>query len=300
MKKYSKISIVGLSLIIVGFVACGPDTRLDMIGMISGTSPTIDKRVEESFKYNEQKGFVTLQAHAEEYHVYVCTDTHITDSRNRWEYFINTYRADELCPVALHLGDIIDAQTDFEYVQEALTLPRENSHNPQKHDTLMAVIGNHDIYFKQWPKYIAAFKTSTYYFIVQTPSGARDLYIITDSADGTIGRKQLKWLTETLQWADTQNFRHIIAASHTHFFKRDNSQTPSSNYNMEEAYTLLNLFASHGVEMLWSGHDHHREITEVKTLTSVVLDSMKDNDEHPFYMLVKMGEKIAYDFVAVP
>lgn len=102
------------------FVACGPDTRLDMVGMFAGSSPTIDERFEESQKYNQQAGFATIQALAEEYHVYVCTDTHIHGTRTRWEHFIKSYRADLLCPVAVHLGDIIDARTEFEYVEDAL------------------------------------------------------------------------------------------------------------------------------------------------------------------------------------
>ena len=167
-------------------------------------------------------------------------------------------------------------------------------------DTLMAVCGNHDIYFKQWQHFIQTFKTSSYYFVVKTLSGQQDLFIVYDSADGTVGKKQLNWLRETLEWADKQGFRHIVACSHTHFFKRDGSQGHSSNYPQEETYALLNLLDTYGVDMLWTGHDHSREITQVKDLISIVVDSMKDEDKAPHYMLVKMGEKIDYEFVAVP
>ena len=51
--------------------------------------------------------------------------------------------------------------------------------------------------------------------------------------------------------------------------------------------------------MVWSGHDHSREITQVKGMTCIVVDSMQDEDKKPFYMLVTMGEKINYDFVSV-
>ena len=102
-----------------------------------------------------------------------------------------------------------------------------------------------------------------------------------------------------MEWADKQDFRHIVACTHTHFFKRDGSQGHTSNYTIEETYTLLNLFTQHGVEMLWSGHDHMREITRVKGMTSIVVDSMKDEDKEPYYMLVSMGEKIDYEFISV-
>lgn len=296
MKKNIYIYLGFLFLIFGSFVACGPDARLDMVGMFAGTSPKIDERFTESQVYNEQHGFSTIQAPAEDYRVYVCTDTHITKTQKRWTNFIETYRQDMLCPVAVHLGDIIDAQNYFDEMYSAYqAVPA----NPSKVDTLMAIAGNHDIYFKQWPQFIELFKTCTYYFIVRTPSGKQDLFICYDSADGTVGSKQLQWLTETLQWADTQDFRHIVACTHTHFFKRDYSQGHTSNYTIEETYALLNLFAKHGVEMVWSGHDHAREITKVKGMTCIVVDSMEDDDKNPFYMLVTMGKSISYEFVPV-
>ena len=287
---------IGLWILACGviFAAC---ERLDMVGMFAGSSPTIDERWEESMAYNQEAGFDTLYAVAEDYHLYVCTDTHITKKRNRWEHFIASYRADKLCPVAVHLGDIIDARTDVAYVEEALAPQMEGTN---KHDTLMAVCGNHDIYFQLWEKFLRVFKTSTYYFVVQTPLGKQDLFIVYDSADGTVGSKQLQWLENTLKWADTQNFRHVVACTHTHFFKRDGSQGHTSNYTIEETYALLNLFTQHNVKMVWSGHDHSREITQVKGMTCILVDSMTEHDEHPYYMLVTMGDKIDYEFIPVP
>lgn len=300
MKKNIQISLGSLLLVLVFFLtACGPDARLDLVGMFAGTSPTINKRFEQSRIYNKQAGFATLKAMSDDYHVYVCTDTHITETRTRFEHFVDTYRADLLCPVAVHLGDIIDAKTEFAHVEEVLERHWISSILPTKPDTLMAVCGNHDIYFKLWDKYINTFKTSSYYFIVETPRGKQDLFIVYDSADGTVGSKQLKWLEELLQWADSQDFRHIVACTHTHFFKRDGSQGLTSNYTIEETYTLLNLFTHFGVDMVWSGHDHSREITQVKDMTCIVVDSMKDTDKKPHYMLVTMGDKIDYEFVAV-
>lgn len=296
------ILAIGDWLLAIGliFTACGPDARLDMAGMFAGTSPTIDERFEVSQTYNQQADYATLQAPVEDYRVYVCTDTHIHQTRKRWESFIGAYRADALCPVAIHLGDLIDATTDFEFIEDALHLDDLTTVQPTKFDTLMAVCGNHDIYFKQWEQFVKTFKTSSYYFIVETPSGAKDLFVVYDSADGTIGSKQLQWLRETLVWAESQTFRHIIACTHTHFFKRDGSQGHTSNYTLEETYALLNLLTEHGVEMLWTGHDHSREITQVKDMTCIIVDSMTEEDDEPYYMVVSMGGKVEYEFVAVP
>ena len=296
MKALKTFRIFGLFIACFAMTACGPDARLDMVGMFAGTSPTIDERFEQSQAYNQQHGFATLSAPADDYRVYVCTDTHVTKTQRNWTHFIETYRSDLLCPVAVHLGDVIDAQNHFDEMYSAYqAVPA----NPAKRDTLMAITGNHDIYFKQWHQFVELFKTCAYYFIVRTPSGAEDLFICYDSADGTVGSKQLAWLTKTLEWAEEQDFRHIVACTHTHFFKRDGSQGHTSNYTIEETYALLNLFSKHGVEMQWSGHDHAREITQVKGMTCIIVDSMKDEDKKPYYMLVTMGEKIGYEFISV-
>lgn len=284
--------------ILVSFTACDPDsTNLDIIGMVAGSSPNIDHRFQDSQAYNEQYGSAAIAAPVDNYRVYVCTDTHVDFSRNNWETFIRAYRADEQCPVAIHLGDLINAQNHFEYMAQALTdIPR----NAMKHDTLMALVGNHDIYFNQWNAFLKYWKTGSYYFSVNTPSGQQDLFIVLDSSEGTMGSKQLAWLRQLLQWADTQPFRHRVVCTHTCFFKRDSSQGHTSNFALEETYTLLNLFNKHQVEMLWTGHDHSREVTQYKDLTCIIVDSMEDKDEKPYYMLVTMGEDIQYQFVAVP
>ena len=301
MKKNIQICLGSLLLALGSiFTACGPDARLDMVGMFAGTSPMIDERFEQSQQYNKQAGYATIKALSDDYRVYVCTDTHIHKTRTRWQYFIDTYRADFMCPVAVHLGDVIDATTDFEYVDEALEPKPSAMMQPTKFDTLMVACGNHDIYFKQWKNFITTFKTSTYYFVVTTPTGKKDLFFVYDTADGTVGKNQLKWLEQLLEWADTQDFRHIVACTHTHFFKRDGSQGHCSNYPLEETYALLNIFTKHGVDMVWSGHDHTREITQVKGIRCIVVDSMKDENKEPYYMLVTMGDKIDYEFVAVP
>lgn len=296
MKKNFLIYICFLFLLIGSFIACGPEFRLDLIGNIAGTSPRIDQRLADSEKYNATHPFVTLHATEENYHVYVCTDTHITTEVARWQSFIDAYHKDILCPVAIHLGDVVDAQNHFDDVYNAFAAVPNNL---IKKDTMMVVAGNHDICFSQWPAFLETFKTSTYYFIVETPQGQQDLYIMFDSADGTVGSKQLEWIKATLAWAAEKDFRHIVACTHTHFFMRDGSQGVATNFTIEETYTLLNLFQSYGVDMVWTGHDHSREVTQYKNMTCIIVDSMTDEDKSPHYMIVNMGNKITFDFIPI-
>ena len=82
--------------------ACNPNTwNLDIVGMISGSSPQVDQRFDDSKAYNDQHGMPVVYADAESYRVYVCTDTHVDRSRTNWETFIKDYHNDLNCPLAV-------------------------------------------------------------------------------------------------------------------------------------------------------------------------------------------------------
>ena len=263
--------------------------------MFCGSAPDADKRFEDSKAYNDQHGMPIVYADAETYRVYVCSDTHVDFTRKNWETFIRDYHNDLQCPLALHLGDLINAQRHWDYMKRPLdSIPA----NPMKKDTLLAVVGNHDLYFNQWGEYLSRWKTSTYYAIVRTPAGKQDLYIFVDTGEGVLGSKQWAWLEQTLNWADGQSFRHIVVNTHTHLFKRDSSQGHTSNLPLEETYALLSMLQKHKVEMYWCGHDHSREISQLQNMTAIVLDALSDQEPHPSYLVAEVGnEPITYKFV---
>ena len=263
MKKNILLPIIALLL-----SACNPDTwNLDVVGMVSGSSAGIDQRIDDSFRYNDEHGYPVIYATGESYNVFVATDTHVDRSRTNWKQFISDYHADPDCPLAIHLGDLINAQNHWDYMAEPLSdLPA----NPLKKDTLLAVTGNHDLYFNQWKEYVQRFKTSTYYAIVRTPAGKQDLYIFIDTGEGFLG-------------------------------KRHSSQGHTSNMPLEETYALLHLLKQNNVEMFWCGHDHSREITNLGNMTSIIVDALFDREPHPAYMVATCGdEPIRYRFVELP
>lgn len=289
--------IVSICAIIL--CACNPDTwNLDVVGMVSGSSAGIDERINDSFRYDNANGFPIIQANSESYNIYVATDSHVDRTRKNWERFICDYHADVNCPLALHLGDLINARNHWDYMKRPLdSIPA----NPLKRDTLLAVVGNHDIYFNQWKEYVLRWKTSTYYAIVCTPAGKQDLFIFLDTAEGILGKRQTDWLKQTLEWADAIGFRHITVCTHTHLFKRDSSQGHTSNMPLEETYALLHLLQQHNVEMFWCGHDHSREVSQLGSLTSIIIDALFDREPHPAYMIATVGnDPIRYRFVNLP
>ena len=87
-----------LSSIVALLCGCNPETwDLDITGMFCGSSPGIDTRIDDSFRYNEEHGFPVIFANDEEYKTYICTDTHVDTTCNYWKQFIYAYRADLDC-----------------------------------------------------------------------------------------------------------------------------------------------------------------------------------------------------------
>lgn len=293
MKKYILFALSALVL-----SGCSKEKMtLDIPGMFWGSSPEIDTRIEDSFRYNDQHGYPVIQAADETYNVYVGTDSHVSFTRRNWVRFISDYRSDAACPLAIHLGDMIDAQNHWDYMAGAVdSVPK----NPYKQDTLLAIAGNHDLYFNQWSEYTKRYGTSTYYAIVRTPMGKKDLFIFLDTAEGTLGAKQQDWLERLLKWADGQSFRHIVACTHTCVFKRDASQGHTSNMTLEETYHLLNMLQNHHVEFFLQGHDHSREVSQYREMTSIIIDALKDTEKGQAYMVMQMSDAaIGYNFVSL-
>lgn len=291
MKKIQQItSIILCSLFLC---TCSEDFPLDMTGMFSPNGETVNTRFEQSMAYNDSIGEIHLNMGADDYTVYVCSDSHITRTRHAdLDCFVNSFNAASAPKIALHLGDLIDAQNNFACADSVLRLAN---------DVWFISPGNHDIYFKQWPIYRSLFHTSVYWFDTNNGTKKLDLFICLDSAEGTLGTKQTEWLKNLLAEKSQEGYRHIIVFTHTHFWKLDGSQETTSNFAMEETYELASLFAQYGVEQVWSGHQHARQAVTFKGVNYLVMESTKDNENgHEAYMTADIGKDVNVHFIEYP
>ena len=277
--------------------SCNPN--YDMAGMLNGSSPEVSTRFEQSMAYNDSVGIPAVVVPSADYRVYVCTDSHIDSIPTNLTTFVQAAAADTLCPLLLHLGDLVNAQGHIPYAVSLLT-PNQSPL------TTFLALGNHDIYFNQWDEWRSYFGTSVYWFYTMLPdSTVLDRFICLDSAEGTLGTAQLQWLRELLTTnhlplTTNHPFRHTIVFTHTHLFKRDNSQGHTSNYAIEETYELTSLLEQGGVDMYWCGHDHSREITDYAGFTSIVVDAIEDHYPPAFYMIADLSDQINYRFIQLP
>ena len=189
-----------------GLMACSEDSTLDMAGMFSPNGETVNTRFEQSMAYNDSVGEIHLNMGSDTYTIYACTDSHVTRKTHKnLDYFIDQYNAAVEPKIALHLGDLIDAQNNYPCADSVLNVGGRSIN-----DTLFITPGNHDIYFKQWQIYRSYFKTSCYWFDTNNGSKKLDLYICLDSAEGSLGTKQMKWLKDLLEAKSKEGYRRII------------------------------------------------------------------------------------------
>ena len=139
-----------------------------------------------------------------------------------------------------------------------------------------------------------------YWFDTRNGDKKLDLFICLDSAEGEIGVSQMNWLRTLLQQKSQEGYRHIIVFTHTHLWKLDASQGHTSNMALEATYELTSLLSQYGVEYVWSGHQHARQLVQFKGVTYMVLNATKDAEKGQSYVLAHMGETISYEHIDYP
>ncbi len=272
------------------------DTTLDMKGMFSPNGEVVNMRFNQSMEYNDSVGDIHLNMQSDDYTIYMCSDSHITRKTHKnLDYFMEQYKAAAAPKFAIHLGDIIDAQKNFPCADSIVHFAGQTIN-----DTLFITPGNHDIYFQQWPIYRSYFHSSVYWFDTYNGNKKLDLFICLDSAEGELGVSQMKWLRDLLEKKSQEGYRHTIVFTHTHLWKLDGSQGHTSNMALEATYELTSLLSRYGVEYVWSGHQHARQLVQFKGVTYMVLNATKDEEKGQSYLLAHMSENISYTHIDYP
>ena len=292
-----KKNLLYLSLIALVFTSCASDdTTLDIAGLFSPNGEVVGTRFAQSMAYNDSVGEMHLEMGSDDYLIYVCADSHITRKNHKnLDFFIDQYRAETAPKLALHLGDIIDAQKNYPCADSILHFAGQTIL-----DTVFATPGNHDIYFRQWSIYRSFFKTSAYWFDTNNGAKKLDLFICLDSAEGTLGVDQMNWLRNLLANKSKEGYRRIVVFTHTHIWKLDESQGHTSNMALEETYELTSLLGQYGVETVWCGHQHAMQRVVFKNVLYLVLNATKDKEQGQAYMIAEMGNNVNYSFVEYP
>lgn len=278
----NKLKIV-FSTFVLTLLLTGCNNVLDFSGFIYSPD-RVDDRFVQSDTWNQIHPFKTLTVNSDTYQILIAGDSHIGGLVN-FDKLVNEAKKPENTAFVM-VGDIVTGQkTDYDKLKNGLP---DFSQVPY-----FLMVGNHDVYFNGWKTFYEYFGSSTYYFLVQTPT-AKDIYICLDSGGGTLGEKQLAWLKNVLE-KERQNSRNCVIFSHVNFFRDHHSG--STNPLETELEVLLPLFAKNRVNMVIMGHDHDRAIDKLGLTTYLTMDALKDNVFNASFVKLKITEnKLGYEF----
>ena len=287
-------TIAKYSLLIAVFFLSSCGKNIDYLGIFMTFNESPDERFAQSMEYNGEHGYDVVSGVPDNYKVYAMSDIHVDFSTNNLDRFVSDYLADTVAaPFTLCLGDLINATGHFDLFEEHVKPVADAGKK------IYYCAGNHDLYFDQWKEFFQRFGSSTYWFEVRTTGGFKDLYIALESGSGTLGVDQRDWLEKVLKAKKNQGFRHIIAFTHTHFFKKDMSQGHTSNFNLEETYDLMDLFDRYDLAMVLQGHSHSRDLTIFKDVVYLRIDALEDHYPDAYYTVLEIGNNINYEFIKV-
>jgi len=283
--------------ILIALLVLAFGTSCERMNDFSVIVPSVNERFTSSMEYNSTHGYAVLKVPDGDYRIYVCSDTHLDKTADNFKRFIRLYHDDADCPAAVALGDLVEACETYDFFVQA---QNETPAPAGKQDTMFVTPGNHDLYRNQWANYKKHWPTSTYYFVVEVQDSVKtkDLYICLDSAQGTLGTLQLRWLRDLLASA-RNTYRHIFIFTHVNMYSRDNTYADISTLPLEETMELMDLFSRCGVAQYWSGHDHGRELFSIGGVTYIIVDTLKDPYPEPAYMIVHVGEKVENTFHSI-
>lgn len=255
---------------------------------VAPSKERVNKRFEQSIEYNQHHLNDTLIiSNQEDYTFLAASDFHVKTTAVNLAKYTKITASNPNILFSTILGDITDQLGGLQIAYDSIK-------NNKGDATMRILAGNHDTYFDQWSEYYELFGSSTYFFVVKTPTTS-DLFIALETASGTLGKSQQKWLEDILKEKRSQH-RYCVIMTHTHFFDRNMSQFPTGNYSIEETAMLTNLFTQHNVNLVISGHDHQNENYKFNNVTYLVLDDIQDLDTEPTYFAIDIkGDNITFE-----
>lgn len=267
----------------------------DAKGFVVPTSDAVNTRFEKSMSLHGNNAVATIDAD-ESYVVYVCADSHVKGTYNNLREFSTRLRNDELAVFGIMLGDCANPRNTMPNYIEGIKFV-DGTQAVDK--PIFSLIGNHDLYFNGWNDFYKYLGASVYWFEVEYAEG-RDLFIALDSASGTLGNRQIKWLKELLA-AERDKYRHCVVLTHTNLFYTDNSQQGSGNMALEETALLTQLFSRYSVTLCLQGHDHYREDLVLNGVRYTTVGSICDEVESPEYLVIRMtnsGVEYTWEYIS--
>lgn len=251
-------------LILLGALAASCST-FDIGGMFDAGSSVGERFDQAMSPAGREFHPAVIRIDKEQYGFLLATDMHIRQQDRQ--------RVEALLAAASDTpGSILITLGDYLHTAGSSLVPLAAVIGSYPELRFFPAIGNHEVYKDGYQKsYFEAFGPTCYAFRVETPS-ANDLFIVLDSANGTLGRAQTAWLEGMLAQERDAN-RHCMVFTHANFFAPAGYFDPIATYPLEEQMHLLDLFARHRVTAVFTGHSHERDVVTVRSVRYITLEA---------------------------
>lgn len=259
-------------------------SHLDLKGIIIKTSDGVEKRFEQSMQINKAASADVVEVESD-YMFYVCADPHIDETSVLLSRFHDTLCNDSSASFGVVLGDCINMRDKLPVYLAALAFSEERH---KFNYPIFHVLGNHDIFFNGWPNFKSLVGPSVYWFETNFSTG-KDLYVVLDTATGTLGRKQTEWFHSFLS-ERRSDYRHCFILTHTNFFYTDTSQNSSGNMTIDESIALIDFLGKQRVTLVLQGHDHYREDLVFDNVRYTIVGTISDGSDAPEYLKVHVTD----------
>ncbi len=185
----------------------------------------------------------------------VITDTHYYKEQLNYIKDIENRKNELNIDFIIVNGDIVQSGLKSQY-----DLAKEDFNNSSI--PIYTTIGNHDIYNNGYLFYKEYFGRTVYDFKID------ELHLIfLDTANGTLGDLQLKYLEKILKESDCKK---KIVFTHYNFLEEELNSFTSYSYT-DEIYKIFYLFEKYNVSFSVSGHIHKFNLITIKGITYISL-----------------------------
>lgn len=245
---------------------------------------TANQRFIQSMDWNNAHSYREIIVQEDDYMILSMGDSHIGGTNNLDRFF--TIAKTKNVTAVVMAGDLTTGQEkDYKVFEEHL--PSQDSL------ASFSVAGNHDLFSNGWNEYYSRFGSSSYHFTIKTPN-ATDLFICLETGGGTLGTRQLEWLTNLLH-TSRKGYRNCFVFTHNNILRP--RHTDSTNPLVEETGALLTIFAEYQVDMVITGHDHKQDATVFGITTYIIMDALKDGQSNAGYFKLDVKDgNIDYEF----
>jgi len=133
------------------------------------------------------------------------------------------------------------------------------------------VVGNHDIYFNNWPVWKDLIGSTCYRI-----NGGGATLLMLDSANAYFGAEQLDWLENELNKATDQADGRVFIFSHVNLFAKSPADFQQFTDTRERA-RITSLLKGR-CDAMFMGHVHQRIIKELGGVHYISIEDYRDND----------------------